>query len=433
MEENGYRPPQFSEDTAWVPVWLQSCRVSSLSQQARRADSFPQSTNNVEWPPETLGDGQEPIREGAANNNIELFLSGDDICSVGNSLSKESVQPFQLHLSSDVSEHSLNQYYESCGASLSSRGTVHPKFTPDCLVVKNLEGPCEKLRNTVPMANSEAQVTNMQKYHICPEPDNNNSERRNFSIGFLENADADSAIELSIVASEALSISDMVCSSLPSEACATSAVLEIALKVKEARIQACVSNADVSLISSEEVEEVDALSDLDEEAMKHTQRSQCQYSLSKAGGLVAGLAGAAVCDLLVFFVVISPFVFYVPSLPRDPCRCCLGICAAVASGSMPPSRVLRCCLGIYAVVASGSVLPPWGPCHHRLGIHATTTISRSVPPPRYSRHRLLSFLRCSFCVFSRWPTPYFLPLLMSRARAAISRVRTSPYMLLLFG
>ncbi|XP_031495026.1 uncharacterized protein LOC116260725 isoform X2 [Nymphaea colorata] len=267
MEENGYRPPQFSEDTAWVPVWLQSCRVSSLSQQARGADSFPQPTNNVEWPPETLGDGQEPIREGAANNNFELFLSGDDICSVGNSLSKESVQPFQLHLSSDVSEHSLNQYYESYGASLSSRGTVHPKFTPGCLVVKNLEGPCDKLRNTDPMASSEAQVTNMQKYHTCPEPDNNNCEGRNFSIGFLENADVDSAIELSIVASEALAISDMVCTSLPSEACAASAVLEIALKVKEARIQACVSNADVSLISSEEVEEVDSLSDLDEEAM----------------------------------------------------------------------------------------------------------------------------------------------------------------------
>ncbi|KAF3773921.1 ATP-dependent DNA helicase 2 subunit [Nymphaea thermarum] len=121
---------------------------------------------------------------------------------------------------------------------------------------------------------------------------------------------------------------------------------------------------------------------------------------------------AAVCDLLVFFVVISPFVFStlpprdpcrhrlgihaaatpgsMPSLPRDPCRCCLGISATAALGSVPPLHRDPCTLlprdprrrlG-FRTIASGSVPPsPREPCNHRLGNRATIALG-SVPLPR---------------------------------------------------
>ncbi|KAF3771832.1 putative sugar phosphate/phosphate translocator [Nymphaea thermarum] len=111
-----------------------------------------------------------------------------------------------------------------------------------------------------------------------------------------------------------------------------------------------------------------------------------EFTLLKGFGLLTIMVGvslfnwykAAVCDLLVFFVVISPFVFSTLP-PRDPCRRCLGIRAtavsgsvhAVASGSTPPPRVPHHCFGVSATIASGTVQPsPWEPCHHRLGIRA---------------------------------------------------------------
>lgn len=86
--------------------------------------------------------------------------------------------------------------------------------------------------------------------------------------GNLRTADINDAVELSVAASEAMVISEMVSSSFASEFLPTAAILEIALRVKQARKQ-CYSNisgAD-SLFSTDEVDETNQLCDLDEDIM----------------------------------------------------------------------------------------------------------------------------------------------------------------------
>lgn len=78
----------------------------------------------------------------------------------------------------------------------------------------------------------------------------------------LETDDIGDAVELSIAASEALAIHEIVRSE--SVAFETEAVLEAALQVKQARLESLV---DVSSCSMEEVDEIDFISDLDDLTM----------------------------------------------------------------------------------------------------------------------------------------------------------------------
>lgn len=90
----------------------------------------------------------------------------------------------------------------------------------------------------------------------------------NPNTGNICNADANDAVELSIAASEAMVISEMVKSTLQSEHLPAAAILEIALRVKQARKE-CSSDIleDVSAYPSDEPGENDLLSDLDENTM----------------------------------------------------------------------------------------------------------------------------------------------------------------------
>ncbi|KAF3772114.1 hypothetical protein EJ110_NYTH58722 [Nymphaea thermarum] len=127
-------------------------------------------------------------------------------------------------------------------------------------------------------------------------------------------------------------------------------------------LRAYLGRIDVNKIeTSEEAKANHALAVIDDKAIRKTykRREDCLQSFI-----------AAVCDLLVFFVVISPSVFSVPP-PKVPC-CRLGIHATSRSALSPRDPCVLsprdlCHLKIH--VASGSV-PPRDPCHlgsHRLG------------------------------------------------------------------
>ncbi|KAF9614818.1 hypothetical protein IFM89_020741 [Coptis chinensis] len=84
----------------------------------------------------------------------------------------------------------------------------------------------------------------------------------------LMNTDIANAVELSIAASEALSISELVNSASASEVFPVSAVLEVALRVKQAWIQLCQQRlANISDCVTDVVDETVLLQDLDEDTM----------------------------------------------------------------------------------------------------------------------------------------------------------------------
>ncbi|XP_040993448.1 uncharacterized protein LOC121240062 isoform X1 [Juglans microcarpa x Juglans regia] len=101
-----------------------------------------------------------------------------------------------------------------------------------------------------------------------PSPSNNKDSERQyeekFNFGFLNCADVNEAVELSIAASEALVIHELVKRELASMALPTESVLEVALQVKQARLEIL---EEAFSFQTEESDICYSLSDLDDVAM----------------------------------------------------------------------------------------------------------------------------------------------------------------------
>ncbi|KAG2671936.1 hypothetical protein I3760_13G015600 [Carya illinoinensis] len=107
---------------------------------------------------------------------------------------------------------------------------------------------------------------------VClPSPSNNKDSERQyedkFNFGFLNCADVNDAVELSIAASEALVIHELVKRELASMALPTESVLEVALQVKQARLDIL---EEAFNFQTEESDICYSLSDLDDVAMADT-------------------------------------------------------------------------------------------------------------------------------------------------------------------
>lgn len=99
---------------------------------------------------------------------------------------------------------------------------------------------------------------------VSSEKDCKRMNKEKPSIKGLKVAEVHDAVELSIAASEALVIHELLKSESPSEAITAASVLEVALRVKQARIEAL---EDSFHYPSEETEDVDFLSDLADSTM----------------------------------------------------------------------------------------------------------------------------------------------------------------------
>lgn len=92
-----------------------------------------------------------------------------------------------------------------------------------------------------------------------------NQQGEKLDVGCLKNAEVSDAIELSVVASEALVIHELLKVELDSAAVSVEAVLEASIQVKKARIESLESAHE---IINEEVDLSDSLSDLDNSTMR---------------------------------------------------------------------------------------------------------------------------------------------------------------------
>ncbi|GAV70215.1 BRCT domain-containing protein [Cephalotus follicularis] len=232
-----FRPPQFSEDVAWLPAWLQRHQLDSSK------ETLINSTKDFE---ENMGDDMEEGRY----NSCHLFLSGEDNSPISFAApSPTHVLHFQLHLSSDDDSQSNKQLMY----------TPEPKC--DSYKVKALTGVGSKTdAYAIPKT-----MHNVSQSSPIKNTDNGKQYGEKFNGRYLKDTDNNDAVELSIAASEALVIHELVKSvSSTSETFSTSAVLEATLGIKQARLDG-LENA--YNYFTEEVDEIDFLSDLDDFTM----------------------------------------------------------------------------------------------------------------------------------------------------------------------
>ncbi|CAL5201390.1 unnamed protein product [Lathyrus oleraceus] len=267
------RPPNFSEDVAWVPSWFQNLRTDGFSEYAKESQALSIQTEKDLAPSPENGIDVKGLnvlsREEGGYRSCHLFLSGGDASSLSVAPSPGNVFQFNLHLSSDVDSlfcptQDLNQSHHAAApskalslqlaqTSLDFRENVHSMMgsracEPDALS-SFIPEPMKKdsLKSLVDTIGSVRQQKEKSK------------------VEYFKSDDISDAVELSIAASEALVIHDLVKMESVSETLSTETVLEIALRVKQARLEGL---EDGFLSSSVESDCSDSLSDLNDFLME---------------------------------------------------------------------------------------------------------------------------------------------------------------------
>ncbi|KAM1175984.1 hypothetical protein ACFX19_028919 [Malus domestica] len=270
----GFRSPQFSEDLAWLPGWLQQHQKEQLDEctnelKGTNLELASKDLRNFQGNTSEGKDANTFSREEVGYKSCHLFLSGEDNSAVSFASSPGNVLHFHLHLSSngysqcsplqplDASQNhiesntvlSVQLNNTSVGSELKSHSKIGLNVGEiNSLPPKSIEKPRE---DTVP-----------------PCPSNNKKSASHsgekLDTRYLKAADISDAVELSIAASEALVINEIMGSGLPSDVLPTAVVLEAALQVKKARLEWLDDSLDGP---AEETENCDSLSDLDDFTM----------------------------------------------------------------------------------------------------------------------------------------------------------------------
>ncbi|XP_065868815.1 uncharacterized protein [Euphorbia lathyris] len=283
----GFRSPQFSEDFAWLPTWLQNPQLEA-------------SGNSFKEPQSNFSQIETLSREEGRYNSCHLFLSGDDTSqttlppSPGNvlhlrlrlssdgespdSLIKSIDASIDLHCSSkvpsvqqvetspDLQERvrlskAASNHHEVVRFSPLSAPTVVENICPQYLANNvEIERQCGSIDGTV-LIDSGLQALEYANPSSPTDCKGNRVHEEKFNVRNMKDYDVGEAVELSIAASEALVIHELMRTEATPDIVPTDIVLEAALQVKQARLEAL---RDSIVFSSHEIDDIDFLLDLDD-------------------------------------------------------------------------------------------------------------------------------------------------------------------------
>ncbi|KAI4323588.1 hypothetical protein L6164_023182 [Bauhinia variegata] len=268
MSSVGLRPPQFSEDLAWLPGWLQHLSSEESTEPTKSQISTKQAVKDLVFSQENGKDDNALSREEGRYNSCHLILSGEDSSPVSFSPSSENVLHFSLRLSSDVD----SVFCPTQSLSASHDVLASSKATSVQLVetsVKSRENRHSMMECDAPEQNLlPPSISETAKDDCSGSPsDKTHSVRlhkEQLKVKSVEGSDISDAVELSIAASEALVIHDLVKMGSVLETIPTEALLEVALRVKQARLEGL---EDGFHSSNEESDWSDSLSNLNDFAM----------------------------------------------------------------------------------------------------------------------------------------------------------------------
>ncbi|KAE8717874.1 Detected protein of unknown function [Hibiscus syriacus] len=321
MGSLGFRPPQFSEELPWLPACLQ--RITDTSVQSPSHQQF-KDFSCIQGEDAELLLSKEEIR----CNSFHLILSGEENSPISSFPSSKDVLHFRLNLSSDGdSQYYLSQLLGTSCAQHGSKNVLQlPQIdisagekidlvqnedtargvnafpmisiSRDVGIVEEKNDMIQTKDsaygvNVLPMISISRNVgektdliqqTKVSAYGVNALPmisisrdvEDVGGQSSNHTNGCSEHSvekvtvrnrkstDIKDVVELSIAASEALVIHELVRSESASEAFSTAAVLEAALQVKQARLESSEGAFDCPTETSDEM---DFLSDLDDLTM----------------------------------------------------------------------------------------------------------------------------------------------------------------------
>ncbi|AES68674.2 hypothetical protein MTR_3g013490 [Medicago truncatula] len=306
MATQTLRPPYFSEDVAWVPSWLQNLRNDGFNEYVKDSQAPSNQAEKDLAPSPKYGIDVKDVdvlsREEGGYRSCHLFLSGSDSSSLSVAPSPGNVFQFSLHLSSDVdslfcSTQDLNQSHHAVAPSkalslqpaqtsvdfgenmhsMTGNQSLHAVAPSEALSLQSAQTSVDFGENMHSMTGNHACEQDVMATFI-PETKKKNSlkslihtfdsvkqQKEKPKDECFESNDISDAVELSIAASEALVIHDLVKMESVSETLSTEAVLEIALRVKQARLEGL---EDGFFSSSMESDCSDSLSDLNDFLME---------------------------------------------------------------------------------------------------------------------------------------------------------------------
>ncbi|KAK4285312.1 hypothetical protein QN277_002025 [Acacia crassicarpa] len=354
MANLGLRPPQFSEDVAWVPAWFQNLRTDGSYEYVKESEiHLNENLKDLAVPQENFGEGKDSNAQSGEEcgyKSCHLFLSGEDNSptSLASSPGNEQVLHFRLRLSdvdslfsptpglnasnnlvasskvlsmqpvqnsvdfgenlpSMMDNHASEQNVlpSSIPETVKMDGPKLPSDNIDSVRKQNEKSNVRSFKNLVASNNlvASSKVLSMQpaknSVHFgenlssmmgnraseqnvlsssipetvkmdgpkCPSDniDSVRKQKEKSNLRKFRNADISNAVELSIAASEALVIHEIVKMESVSEKYPAEAVLEVALRVKQARLEGL---EDGFLSSNEESDWSDSLSDLNDVNME---------------------------------------------------------------------------------------------------------------------------------------------------------------------
>ncbi|XP_021774930.1 uncharacterized protein LOC110738805 isoform X2 [Chenopodium quinoa] len=231
METFPLRPPQFSDDVAFLPAWLQPNHSASTPQNLDDEEFSCHSLQNVGENNQVKDSNLSAIKD--SRYICQLYLSGEESSPVTLTTSCEKVLHFNLHLSTDGTPSIISNppLHTSHDDKLNSAlALVDTSEMREC----NIGHVIPKM-NTVPSPSSDKNFGNFTNQ----TPLSNAAGQKSLEIlnsNSAEDDDISDAVELSVAASEALAIHNIVQSGSFSEVLSTSAIIEVALRVKQARL-----------------------------------------------------------------------------------------------------------------------------------------------------------------------------------------------------
>ncbi|XP_072969200.1 uncharacterized protein [Typha angustifolia] len=277
MANCGYHSPQLSEDAAWLPPWLQPHQLPTFRDHAGDNGSISLlPSEGVSFFEENMHEKQSghcSTRNDAGYSSFCLYLSGDGNSPNGNTPSSGNALNFSLHLSSSgASQLSSGQANDRPQMiKFDNEGSSGGLFI-EALAVQNNENFLHEVENGAPESD--------ESLGGCKPPIKTilqplGKTEKNSGQKFLGEVDPrklkagiGDAVELSIAASEAIVIAEMVCHSLHSDSLPAAAILEAALRLKQARNQFFLNDTEAdSTFVDHEVDETNLLLELDENSM----------------------------------------------------------------------------------------------------------------------------------------------------------------------
>ncbi|CAA0834053.1 Unknown protein [Striga hermonthica] len=250
-----FRLPQFSEDEAWLPSWLQHCNFDILNVESITTDqiTFEQRVEEVKFHWTGVGSG-ESLREKGGFNIGQLFISGTDGSPFSLSQSANDGVQFHLCLSPDGDSENIDQITDVFPTKSKCTSIVQP-----CEDSGILGQGCGKL-NFSPVSTNCSRPVELEG-HLDKSEMLKHDENTSCSEGAAD------VVELCIAASEALVINEVTESESLAKSCSASAILEASLQIKQARLEVW-SDTHTFNGSSYIACDISDLSDLDDIAME---------------------------------------------------------------------------------------------------------------------------------------------------------------------